>query len=145
MSDEQPFPEDSKFEAPLAISSLVGSLMQMQIVAEKNESTDFFNPQCVLLPKDKEQRETFAKLIGHLVKGLVEMTTMPPEVLDDLKKEVALTAKMRLQDRGTYDERALRDILKAAGFTGKVDESEEVEYDDEDLSWMEGHPRFRKN
>jgi excinuclease UvrABC nuclease subunit len=145
MTTETPFPEDKDFELPIATASLVGSLMQAALVSDQNESKELFNPQAIMLPKDKEQREQFSALITHIVDSIVEMTSMPETIVKDLEEEVTKTARLRLQHRGTFDKKAMIDLLKSAGFDKSVDKDGEVCDNDEDLSWMDNHPRFRKN
>ena len=72
------------------------------------------------------------------------MTEMPTEVIEDLQKECGETAVQRLADRGNIDTSEMEAMIREA-VDESVDKCDEVVYDDEDLSWMDKHPRFRKN
>lgn len=144
MSDKNNFPEDPNYEAPLAIASLVGSLMQLKLVAEGNRSKEPFAPQHVFLPVAEKQKQPLIKILKSLISGLIAMTEMPTEVVDDLKKECGETAVQRLADRGDIDTSDMEALIREA-IDGSVDKCEEVVYNEDDLSWMDKHPRFRKN
>ena len=134
------------------LQAALASILGVFVYADHYLDTDLtepMQPPALFAPGSKENREKFQELVRALVGHLVEWSGIPQEILEQISSLM----------QARVDSEVFRDAAAKEGQTpfeflmeqikrqsvDKEAETEDTVEDETDLSWMDEHPRFKKN
>ena len=130
------------------LQAALASILGVFVYADHYLDTDLtepMQPPALFAPGSKENREKFQELVRALVGHLVEWSGIPEQISSLMQARVdsEVFRDAAAKEGQTPFEFLMEQIKRQS--VDKEAETEDTVEDETDLSWMDEHPRFKKN